>query len=132
MASAERAVVLDLARAEPTPAAPVQAKRDTTTRAARRDWLVFAALMLVAWGVPLLLGRFYLYLGCMVAIWAIAALGLQVMVGLAGQLSLGHAAFVGVGAYVTVLLEKELGATFLLAALAGTAAAAAIGSLWRS
>lgn len=96
---------------------------------ARTDWIVFALLMATAWAVPLLLGRFYLYLGCMVAIWAIAALGLQVMVGLAGQLSLGHAAFMGIGAYVTVLLERQLGVPFLAAALCGAGGAALAGLL---
>lgn len=93
------------------------------------DWIVFSAVMAVAWAVPLIFGRFYLYLGCMVAIWAIAALGLQVMVGLAGQLSLGHAAFMGIGAYVTVLLEQSFGVPFLPAAAAGAAGAASAGLL---
>jgi branched-chain amino acid transport system permease protein len=127
MSSGERAALLDLA--ETPPSAVAAKKSDAMARAARQDWIVFAVVMLVAWAVPLFLGRFYLYLGCMVAVWAIAALGLQVMVGLAGQLSLGHAAFVGIGAYVTVLLEKELGAPFLAAALAGTTAAAIVGLL---
>jgi branched-chain amino acid transport system permease protein len=95
----------------------------------RQDWMVFALLMLFAWTVPLALGGFYLYMASAIAIYAIAALGLQVMVGLARQLSLGHAAFVGIGAYTTVLLEKDLGLSFLPAALAGMLAAAAIGLL---
>jgi len=129
MATGDQSAVLGLPQASARSTLPARVKPDAMTRAARRDWIVFAVLMLVAWGIPLLLGRFYLYLGCMVAIYAIAALGLQVTVGLAGQLSLGHAAFVGIGAYVTVLLEKELGTPFLLAALAGTAAAALVGLL---
>jgi branched-chain amino acid transport system permease protein len=50
------------------------------------------------------------------------------MVGLAGQLSLGHAAFLGIGAYTAVLLEKNLGAPFLVA-LAAAGAVAALGGL---
>lgn len=96
-------------------------------KARLRDWMVFAAIMGALWTIPFLLGGFYLYLGCVVAIYAIAALGLQVMVGLAGQLSLGHAAFLGVGAYVAVLLEKNVGASFLVAAAGGTAAAGLVG-----
>lgn len=96
---------------------------------AQREWIVFAILMSIAWTVPLVAGGFYLYIGTVIAIYAIAALGLQVMVGLAGQLSLGHAAFVGLGAYTTVLLEKNASMPFLGAALAGTLVAAVVGLL---
>lgn len=103
--------------------------RETAGAADRREWLVFAALMLVGWIVPLSLGGFSLYVGLVIAIYAISALGLQVMVGLAGQLSLGHAAFMGLGAYTTVLLQKNLGLSFFAAAAAGTALAAVAGLL---
>lgn len=96
---------------------------------AQREWIVFAILMSLAWTVPLVAGGFYLYIGTVIAIYAIAALGLQVMVGLAGQLSLGHAAFVGLGAYTTVLLEKNASLPFIGAALAGTLVAAVVGLL---
>ncbi len=94
-----------------------------------RDWIVFLILIAVAWTVPLSLGGFYLYLGTVIAIYAIASLGLQVMVGLAGQLSLGHAAFVGLGAYTTVLLEKNLSYSFFAAALVGMLVSGVVGLL---
>lgn len=94
-----------------------------------RDWIVFLVLIAVAWTVPLALGGFYLYLGTVIAIYAIASLGLQVMVGLAGQLSLGHAAFMGLGAYTTVLLEKSASWPFFAAAVAGALLSAAVGLL---
>lgn len=93
------------------------------------DWIALVLLMALFWTVPLVLGGFYLYLGLVVAIYAIAALGLQVMVGLAGQLSLGHAAFLGIGAYAAVLLEKGIGLSFLPALAAAGLAAAAAGLL---
>jgi branched-chain amino acid transport system permease protein len=92
-------------------------------------WLAFAAVMIPLWVLPPVLGSFTLYMGAIVAVFATAALGLQVMVGLAGQLSLGHAAFLGVGAYVSVLLQKNYGLPFALTAFAGTAAAAGAGLL---
>lgn len=85
-------------------------------RAIIRDWIIFATVIGLAWMLPLSLGGFFLYLGCIIAYYAIAALGLQLMVGIAGQLSLGHAAFMGIGAYATVLLEKAFGLSFVLAA----------------
>ena len=95
----------------------------------RRDWTIFAVLMLLAWTVPLMAGGFYLYMASAIAIYAIAAIGLQVMVGLARQLSLGHAAFMGIGAYTAVLLEKNFDVPFGLAALAALTLSSLIGLL---
>ena len=44
-----------------------------------------------------------------VAIFAIGALGLHILSGLAGQVSLGHAFFVGIGAYTAAVLGGEVG-----------------------
>jgi branched-chain amino acid transport system permease protein len=111
------------------PVLRLRASRSQHWTVTHREWIVFAILMSIAWGVPLAAGGFYLYIGTVIAIYAIAALGLQVMVGLAGQLSLGHAAFVGLGAYTTVLLEKNASVPFLGAALAGTLVAGVVGLL---
>ena len=55
-----------------------------------------------------------------VGIWAliygIAAIGLSLLMGLAGQVSLGHAAFIAVGAYTQALLVGKAGWNPLLAA----------------
>lgn len=48
----------------------------------------------------------------MISIQAIAACGLNIIVGYAGQISLGHAAFYGIGAYATALLTTKAGLTF--------------------
>jgi branched-chain amino acid transport system permease protein len=48
----------------------------------------------------------------MIVIQAIAACGLNVIVGYAGQISLGHAAFFGIGAYSSAMLTTKLGLTF--------------------
>lgn len=95
----------------------------------RTDWLIFIGVMVVAVGLPIMLGGFWIYLGCVIAFYAIAALGLQVMVGLAGQLSLGHAAFMGVGAYGTIIAEQRLGWSFLPACALGTLLAGLAGLL---
>lgn len=47
-----------------------------------------------------------------ITIHAIAACGLNVIVGFAGQVSLGHAAFMGIGAYSTALLATKAGLSF--------------------
>lgn len=61
---------------------------------------------------------------------AIGALGLNVIYGFAGQFSLGHAAFYGLGAYTAGVIGKELGrgnpAWFLVAIIAGVAVPALV------
>lgn len=48
----------------------------------------------------------------MISIQAIAACGLNIVVGYAGQISLGHAAFYGIGAYATAILTTKAGLSF--------------------
>jgi branched-chain amino acid transport system permease protein len=59
------------------------------------------------------------------ACYAIVALSLNVLLGYVGQISLGHAAFVGIGAFTSAYLVTEQGQSFWV----GVAAAAAIGGL---
>ena len=49
----------------------------------------------------------------MITIQAIAVCGLNVIVGYAGQISLGHAAFFGIGAYTAALLATKAGPLLL-------------------
>jgi branched-chain amino acid transport system permease protein len=67
------------------------------------------ALFLAGAGVVVLLprfmGEFRLLQFTLVAIYVIALLGLNILTGYSGQISLGHGAFVGVGAYVGALLS---------------------------
>ena len=51
-------------------------------------------------------------IGTILAIQAIAVCGLNVIVGYAGQISLGHAAFFGIGAYSAAILSTKLGFSF--------------------
>ena len=65
-----------------------------------------------------------------VALTAVVAVGLNVLLGLAGQISLGHAGFYAIGAYTCAVLTTRLGWDFWLALpLAGALAAAAGGVL---
>jgi branched-chain amino acid transport system permease protein len=69
---------------------------------------------------------YWVHVFCVALIGVILALGLQLLVGMAGLLSLGQAAFYGVGAYVSAVLTLHFGLPFLLAfVVAGLAAALA-------
>lgn len=50
-----------------------------------------------------------------IAIFVIAVQGLNLLIGYTGQISLGHAAFMGIGAYGSAILARELGMSFWLA-----------------
>jgi branched-chain amino acid transport system permease protein len=85
------------------------------TRRAPWGLLVLAALFFV----PAAGSRYYTFLANDVVIWALFATSLNLLVGYAGLVSFGHAAYFGIGAYTTGLLMKKLGVSFLLAFPAG-------------
>ncbi len=81
------------------------------------DWWSFAVygtLIVLALALPYLLDDFYIGETTNVLIWAIAGLGLMVLTGQTGQVSLGHAAFLALGCYSTVIL-MEVGVPFIVA-----------------
>ena len=73
--------------------------------------------------LPLVMNDYILHLFNMVCIYAIVAVGLNIMTGYAGQISLGHGGLFGVGAYTGALLAVKAGFPFFLAIpLAGAVA----------
>jgi len=68
--------------------------------------LVLPAVLLAIGLVPLMLKSYGIYLMTLWAIYLLAAMGLNLTVGYAGQISLGHAAFFGIGAYHAAILLK--------------------------
>jgi branched-chain amino acid transport system permease protein len=60
----------------------------------------------------LLSGKYHRHLLVMTGLFVLMALGLDLILGYIGELSLGHAAFFGVGAYATALLTKHTGLPF--------------------
>jgi branched-chain amino acid transport system permease protein len=66
---------------------------------------LFVGAALVVLLLPRFMGEFRLLQFTLVAIYVIALLGLNILTGYSGQISLGHGALVGVGAYITALLS---------------------------
>lgn len=76
---------------------------------AKRWWMLgFLALVIAA---PFAVAADITYLLTMAAVYAIGGIGLNLLTGYAGQVSLGHAFFVGVGAYTASVLGGKPGAT---------------------
>jgi branched-chain amino acid transport system permease protein len=74
-----------------------------------RARIVLAAVALMALVLPFQLGTSALTTATFVVIAAIGATGLNVLTGYAGQISLGHAFFLAVGAYTGAKLGEDLG-----------------------
>lgn len=58
------------------------------------------------------MNAYLITIGTLIVIYAITVYGLNVIVGYAGQISLGHAAFFGIGAYASALLTTKAGMSF--------------------
>jgi branched-chain amino acid transport system permease protein len=84
--------------------------------------LIALAVLLV---LPAVLTPYTQDLVVRIAIYAIFALSLELLVGMTGLVSLGHAAFLGIGAYATVLVSGESGASLVKVLVIGIPAAAA-------
>ena len=95
-----------------------------------RGWLVPAAGALLLAALPAVLTPYTHDLVLKVAIFAIFALSLELLVGMTGLVSLGHAAFLGIGAYVAVLGTGDAGAASMAWLLPASVAAAAAYALF--
>jgi len=67
------------------------------------------ALLLVALVLPLFTSEYVQHVVLLIFFWAFLGTSWNILSGFAGQLSLGHAAFFGVGAYTSTLLYTRLG-----------------------
>src|SRR3954468_24476730 len=89
--------------------------------------LILAAIVLV---LPLLVSStFHLRVAALVYIFALAVLGLNLLMGFAGQVSLGHAGFFGIGAYAVAVAPTHWGVPSWAALIGGAAAAGALAYL---
>jgi branched-chain amino acid transport system permease protein len=101
------------------------ALRTTPLARARLVLLLAAAL---AFGA--LAGRYELSVANQVGIAALGALGLNILVGFTGQISVAQGAFLGVGAYTSAYLTTRLGVPFWFALPAAGLVTAAVGGIF--
>jgi len=85
------------------------------------EWLPFAAALAVFFALPE-----YVPLGARILVYILFALSLDLILGYAGIITLGHTAFFGLGAYVAGILGAKAGVTDPLLQLAAAGAAAAL------
>ena len=85
------------------------------------EWLPFAIAIAAFFMLPE-----YLSLGARILVFILYALSLDLIVGYAGIVTLGHSAFFGMGAYVAGIMGAKMGISDPLLQLAGAAAASAL------
>jgi branched-chain amino acid transport system permease protein len=77
-----------------------------TARSSNLKWVAGVAILTVLCAVPPFLKNYGVYLFTYWLVFVIATMGLNLTTGYAGQKSLGHAAFFGIGAYTIAILTK--------------------------
>jgi branched-chain amino acid transport system permease protein len=95
------------------------------------DWWkrgLYIALLAILLAMPWLIDSFFLGEMTNVLIWAVAGLGLMLLTGQTGQVSLGHSAFMALGCYSCVLLMEQ-GVPFMFAFLLGGIITGLVGAL---
>lgn len=99
----------------------------------RPTWLMRSRIILLLAFVlifPLFADNYWLSLANTVGIAAIGAIGLNILVGFTGQISIGHGGFLAVGAYVSGLLAQKMGVPFWLSIPIACFATAGVGAIF--
>jgi branched-chain amino acid transport system permease protein len=87
--------------------------RDMAVLRTKTHWALFIGLLVIVFTAPLYLGNYWLGVFNLIGITIITVTGLNILIGYCGQLSIGHAGFMAVGAYTTAVLTNRLGFPFL-------------------
>ncbi len=68
-------------------------------------WVLALIILLL---LPLFLGKYSVFLLCLLAIYALVSLGLNLLMGYTGQIAAGHAGFLAIGAYFTAIVSESV------------------------
>ena len=92
-------------------------------------WLIVLAVVLAAVVPTVFFNGYHLFQLTMVVVYAIAILGLSLLIGFNGQISLGHGAFYAIGAYTTAILMANFDVPYWATLPVSAVICAAIGFL---
>jgi len=96
----------------------------------RTHWALFIGFLVLLFAAPLYLGNYWLGVANLIGITLIAATGLNILIGYCGQLSIGHAGFIAVGAYTAAVLTNRLELPFLVGLICAGFTAGLIGLIF--
>ena len=78
----------------------------------RTNVILLAVLLTAACALPFIVSNYRTFQFTLVLVYAIALLGLNILTGFNGQISLGHGAFYALGAYCAAILMDKMGAPY--------------------
>lgn len=93
----------------------------------KTQWVLFFGFLVLFFTAPLYLNNYWLGVFNLIGITLIAATGLNILTGYCGQLSIGHAGFMAVGAYTSAVLTNRLELPFLVGLISAGLLAGIIG-----
>jgi branched-chain amino acid transport system permease protein len=96
----------------------------------RTQWVFVFGFLALLFTAPLYLNGYWLSVGNIIGITIIAAVGLNILVGFCGQLSIGHVGFIAVGAYTSAVLTHRFGAPFLVGLVSAGVVAGLVGIIF--
>ena len=96
----------------------------------KTHWALFFGFLVLLLAAPLYLGNYWLGVTNLIGITLIAATGLNILIGYCGQLSIGHAGFIAVGAYTSAVLTNRLELPFLVGLVCAGFTAGVVGLIF--
>jgi branched-chain amino acid transport system permease protein len=103
---------------------------DLSLRRTRADWIRLTLIAVVVVAAPFVLSPFWLTVANQIGIAIIGAVGLNILTGHTGLISLGHGAFLGVGAYTSAILVSRFDVPTLIAIVVAVAVTTVIGTFF--
>ena len=96
----------------------------------KTHWALLLVLLIILFTAPLYWGNYWLGVANLIGITIIAAIGLNILTGYCGQLSIGHAGFIAVGAYTAAVLTNRLELPFLAGLISAGFTAGLVGLIF--
>ena len=96
----------------------------------KTHWVLFALFLVFLFTLPLYLANRWLGVANLIGITLIAATGLNILIGYCGQLSIGHAGFIAVGAYTAAILTNRFELPFLVGLICAGLTAGVVGLIF--
>jgi branched-chain amino acid transport system permease protein len=96
----------------------------------RTHWGLLIGFLVLLFTAPLYLGNYWLSVFILIGGTLIAAIGLNILTGYCGQLSIGHAGFIAVGAYTSAILTNRLDMPFIVGFIGAGVVSGVIGLIF--
>jgi branched-chain amino acid transport system permease protein len=96
----------------------------------KTHWFLILMMLIILFMMPMVLPNYWLSVANLILITIIAATGLNILTGYCGQLSIGHAGFMAVGAYTSAILTGTFSVPFPLGLLCAGIMAGVVGTIF--